>query len=123
VATHPRLTGRIRFIVGGGRAVSAARVERRRRIFPRLGTGQAIALAALLLCLGLAHVWVQLQITEFGYELSTARDIVERLEQEQQELESELAMLTSPQRLADEAGRRLEPRLREPEPGQVVVLR
>ena len=83
--------------------------------------GDGVALATVLLICGLAHVWVRLQVTELGYGLSTAREIVASLEQEQRELETELAMLTAPQHLAEEAGRRL--RMREPKPGQVVVLR
>jgi cell division protein FtsL len=81
----------------------------------------AVLLAAVVLVCGLAHVWVRLQVTELGYGLSTTRDLVARLEQEQRELETELSMLTAPQRLAEEAGRRL--RMRESKPGQVVVLR
>jgi exonuclease VII small subunit len=64
---------------------------------------------------------VRLQVTELGYGLSTIREIVARLENEQRELETELAMLTAPQQLAEEARRRLE--MREPKAGQVVVLR
>lgn len=81
-----------------------------------------VAAAALVLLLGgLAHVWVRLKITEIGYGLVTTRDLVTRLEQEQRELETELAMLTAPQHLVDEARRRL--RMQEPRAGQVVVLR
>lgn len=115
------------FLTHAGAASAAARagsptaIRRRRRGRPRLGVYQAATLAAILLGGGLLHVWVRLQVMELGYGLSTAREIVARLEQEQRELEVELAMLTSPQRLADEAGRRL--RMREPKPGQVVVLR
>jgi cell division protein FtsL len=91
---------------------------RRRR---RSHVGYALIAAAVLVACGLAHVWVRLQVTEFGYELNTTREIIARLEQEQRELETELAMLTAPQRLTEEARRRL--RLSEPKPGQVVVLR
>ncbi len=104
----------------GGRVHTPAR-DRRRRTRRRVPVGRAVVLAAVVLGCGLAHVWVRLQVTTLGYELSAAREIVARLEQEQRELETELAMLTAPQRLAEEAGRRL--RMREPKPGQVVVLR
>ena len=93
----------------------------RRRGRRRAQIGRLLVVAGAVLICGLAHVWVRLQVTTLGYELSTARDLVARLEQEQRELETELAMLTAPQRLGEEAGRRL--RMREPEPGQVVVLR
>jgi cell division protein FtsL len=95
--------------------------RRRRRMQVRISASHAVLLAAVVLVCGLAHVWVRLQVTELGYGLSTAVDLVARLEQEQRELEAELSMLTAPQRLAEEAGRRL--RMREPRPGQVVVLR
>jgi cell division protein FtsL len=100
--------------------LAAAGVRRRH---PRwsIRAAHAVLLATVVLVCGLAHVWVRLQVTALGYGLSTARDLVARLEQEQRELEAELAMLTAPQRLAEEAGRRL--RMREPRPGQVVVLR
>lgn len=104
-------------VVGGTRSVPGDRRRRARR-WP---IGRTALVAGVLMAAGLAHVWVRLQVTTLGYELSTARDMVARLEQEQRELETELAMLTAPQRLAEEAGRRLG--LREPEPGQVVVLR
>jgi cell division protein FtsL len=97
-----------------------ARSELIRRV-RRLRVGRAVSAALVLLACGLAHVWVRLQVTELGYALNTAGEIVTRLEREQRELETELAMLTAPQHLADEARRRLD--MREPEPGQVVVLR
>jgi cell division protein FtsL len=98
-----------------------SRAERRRRVRPNVRVRHAVVLTAVILVCALAHVWVRLQVMELGYGLSTARDLVTRLEQEQRELEAELAMLTAPQRLAAEAGGRL--RMREPKPGQVVVLR
>ena len=84
----------------------------RRFVRPRVRVWQVLTVAAVLLGCGLVHVWVRLKVTELGYGLSTAREIVARLEQEQRELEAELAMLTAPQRLADEGWRRL--RLQEP---------
>lgn len=82
---------------------------------------QAVAVAAVLLVWGLFHVWVRLQVTNVGYGLATARELIAQLEQEQRELEAELAMLTAPQYLGEEARRRL--KMREPKAGQVVVLR
>jgi cell division protein FtsL len=106
--------------VRGGRAQAPVR-DRRRRARGRVHIGRTAVLAAVVLACGLVHVWVRLQVTTLGYDLSAAREIVARLEQEQRELETELAMLTAPQRLEEEAGRRL--RMHEPKPGQVVVLR
>jgi cell division protein FtsL len=81
----------------------------------------AVSAVILLLACGLVHVWVRLQVTKLGYGLSTIREIVARLEHEQRELETELAMLTAPEQLAEEARRRLQ--MREPKAGQVVVIR
>jgi len=91
------------------------------RLFGWLRVGPAVAAALVLLGCGLVHVWVRLQVTGLGYGLSTIREIVARLEQEQRELEVELAMLTAPQHLAEEARRRLD--MREPKAGEVVVIR
>jgi len=102
------------------RAVDPARAELVRRT-RRARVRRAVTVAVVLIACGLAHVWVRLQVTELGYALNTTSDIVARLEREQRELEAELAMLTAPQHLAEEAHRRLG--MREPEPGQVVVLR
>jgi hypothetical protein len=102
-----------------GFRAQGARTEARR--LRRSRAGRAITAAIVLLASGLAHVWVRLQVTELGYGLNTTGEIVARLEREQRELEAELAMLTAPQHLAEEARRRLD--MREPEPGQVVVLR
>ncbi len=107
-------------IQGRGRLGVLGAHSRRRTRLP-IRAAHAVMLAAVALVCGLAHVWVRLQVTELGYGLSTARDLVARLEQEQRELEAELSMLTAPRRVAEEAGRRL--RMREPRPGQVVVLR
>jgi len=112
----------VRAVVLPGRAhLGAFGGQRRRRTRVSIRASHAVLLAAVVLVCGLAHVWVRLQVTELGYGLSTTRDLVARLEQEQRELETELSMLTAPQRLAEEAGRRL--RMRESKPGQVVVLR
>jgi len=91
------------------------------RRLPWMRHGPAVGAAIALLACGLVHVWVRLQVMELGYGLSTIREIVARLEHEQRELETELAMLTSPEQLAEEARRRLQ--MREPKAGQVVVLR
>jgi cell division protein FtsL len=80
-----------------------------------------VVAAAVLLGFGLGHVWVRLQVAEVGYGLAAAREMVARLELEQKELEAELATLTAPRRLEGAARQRLG--MREPRPGQVMVLR
>ena len=67
------------------------------------------------------QVWLRLQVTHLGYELSAARRMQLRLEHEQRELEVELATLRDPGRLADVARRQLG--MVEPGKGQVVLLK
>lgn len=121
VRSHPvlasmRATGDSEYRPARGR-----RARARRSPWLWLRVGPAIAAAVVLLACGLFHIWVRLQVTELGYGLTTIREIVTRLEHEQRELEAELAMLTAPQQLAEEAGRRLQ--MREPTTGQVVMMR
>ena len=82
---------------------------------------RALGLGAVLVGLCLLQVWLRLQVTHVGYELSAARDMQLRLEHEHRELEVELATLRDPGRLGDLARRRLG--MQEPGRGQVVILR
>jgi cell division protein FtsL len=77
-------------------------------------------LALLLLGVVLVHVWLRLQVVKTGYVLATATKLQTRLEQENRELQIELATLTSPDRLESLARRRLG--LVPPEKGQVIIL-
>lgn len=74
--------------------------------------------ASVLVALG--YVWVRLKVVDVGYRLSVTRQLVERLEQEGQELAVEAAATDTPGRLEEEAQRRLG--LRRPERGQETVL-
>lgn len=87
--------------------------ERRRLLVIALG-------AMLVVVIALVLVWVRLQVVDTGYQLSAARHLAHRLEQEQLELELELTTLTSPRRLEQLARARLG--MRPPTPGQVVSL-
>jgi len=81
----------------------------------------AIALGALMVvAVALLLVWVRLQAVDTGYQLSAARHLTHRLEQEQRELEIELATLTSPRRLELLARERLG--MGPPTPGQIVSV-
>ena len=80
------------------------------------GTVFALCLATL----ALFHVWLRLQVVRLGYVLSTTSKLQHQLEQENRELELELATATSPERLEREARQRLG--LREPKKNQVVDL-
>jgi cell division protein FtsL len=81
---------------------------------------RALVLGAVLIGLCLAQVWLQLQVTRLGYELSDARRVQLRLEHERRELEIELATLRAPGRIDALARERLG--MTPPRPGQVVVL-
>jgi cell division protein FtsL len=81
----------------------------------------AVVLGAVLVVLMLAKVWLRLQVASLGYELSAARQMQLRLQQEQRELEVELATLRSPGRIGEMARHRLG--MTEPKKGQVVVVR
>ena len=85
--------------------------------------GSFFAIFLLIICLvslALFHVWLRLQVVRLGYVLSTTSKLQGQLEQENRELQLELATLTSPDRLQELARLRLG--LREPEKGQVVIL-
>jgi len=98
---------------GGVAAIRRRVTPAERRLFRQLGLG---ALGALVVALAL--VWVRLQVVHTGYELSTARQLERRLEQEQRELGIEAATLTSPRRLESVARTRLG--MGPPAPGQIV---
>jgi cell division protein FtsL len=98
--------------------VSASRARQRpadRRVVLAvvLGVSMVVGVALLL-------VWVRLQAVHTGYQLSAARHLVHKLEQEQRELELEIATLTSPRRLETLARERLG--MGPPAPGQIVSV-
>ncbi len=74
--------------------------------------------ASVLVALG--YVWVRLKVVDVGYRLSVTRQVVERLEQEGQELAVQAAVTDTPGRLEEEARRRLG--LRPPERGEEATL-
>jgi cell division protein FtsL len=82
---------------------------------------RTILLGLVLVGFCMAQVWVRLQVTDLGYQLSAARQMQQRLEQQRRELEVELAMLRDRSHLGELAQKRLG--LREPDKGQVVELR
>ena len=81
---------------------------------------RVLVLGGVLVLLCLVQVWLRLQVTHLGYDLSAARQMQLRLTHEQRELEVELATLRDPRRIGDLARRRLG--MVDPRPGQVVVL-
>jgi len=82
---------------------------------------RVLVLVAVLVLLCLARVWLGNQIVRIGYDLSDARQMRARLEQDKQALEVELTMLKDRGTLEERARRRLG--MTEPRKGQVVDLR
>jgi len=109
----PRTTGRKSADTVAG--VRAQPKPGERRLLLAVGIG-----ALLVVGVSLLLVWVRLQVVHTGYELSAARHLAHRLEQEQRELELELATLTSPRRLEALARERLG--MGPPTPGQIVSV-
>ena len=82
---------------------------------------RTIAMGLVVVALCMVQVWVRLQVVDVGYQLSAARQMQQRLEQQHRELEVELAMLRDRSHLAELATKRLG--MHEPDKGQVVELR
>lgn len=76
--------------------------------------------ATLAVAIGLGHVWLRLQVVKVGYHLSATQEVIQRLQQEQQELTLEVATLDAPARLEELARTRLG--MAHPERGQEAVL-
>jgi len=83
---------------------------------PRVLVGWLAALTAA----GALQVWLHLQTTEIGYQLSALHKLVDRLAKERSDLEVELATLTSLRSLDAVAKARLG--LRPPRDGQIVGM-
>lgn len=75
---------------------------------------------AVALLVALFHVWTGLTVGRLGYELSHARDLGQRLDQQLKELNIEFSATIKPDLLAAEAHRRLG--LDWPRSGQIVDL-
>lgn len=75
---------------------------------------------ALLTAAGALQVWLHLQTTEVGYQLSALQRVIGQLAGEKSELEVELATLTSPGSLDAVAKTRLG--LKPPRDGQIVGM-
>lgn len=98
-------------------------IDRRRLVqaMRRWLVRRTIALGLVLVGLCMVQVWLRLQVVDIGYQLSAARQMQQRLEQQRRELEVELAMLRDRAHLAELAGKRLG--MHDPDKGQVVELR
>jgi cell division protein FtsL len=98
-------------------------IDRRRLVqaMRRWLVRRTIAMGLVLVALCMVQVWVRLQVVDVGYQLSAARQMQQRLEQQHRELEVELAMLRDRTHLAELATKRLG--MHEPDKGRVVELR
>jgi cell division protein FtsL len=117
IGAPPSWLGHVARSAHGSRGGIAAMRRRitpaERRLGRQVGLGAVVALA-IALCL----VWIRLQVVNTGYEISSARQLERRLEQEERELRIEVATLTSPRRLETVARTRLG--MGPPAPGQIV---
>ncbi len=67
-----------------------------------------LALAAVVaVTIGIAYVWVRLQVSDTGYRLEALHDVIERLEQEHNDLTARASTLDSGTRIEAEAIKRL----------------
>ncbi|MGE0822495.1 MAG: hypothetical protein AB7G75_28605 [Candidatus Binatia bacterium] len=79
-----------------------------------------VVLGLLGLVLTLAQVWIRLQVVAVGYKLSNTQQLIRSLKGDRQALRMEWSALTTPQRLAEQAAKRLRMRVAQPE--QIVRL-
>lgn len=87
------------------------------------GRGAVAWLAVWVACgiaIAFGHVCLRLQVTALGYQLSTERQVIEKLEQESHELTLAVARLEAPGRLEEMARVRL--RMAPPVKGQEAIL-
>ena len=117
VASAPTWIGRPHATPRALRSVVGA-LRGRRSARERWWSRRVVLAGGIALPVTLFLVWIRLQVVHTGYELSTARQLERKLEQEQRELEIEIATVTSPRRLTERARARLS--MRPPTPGQVV---
>ena len=102
--------------------VRAAGPDARRllRAMRALLVRRVLLLFLVLVALCMVSVWLRLEVTNLGYEISFAKQVQTRLERERSQLEIELAMLKDRATLELRA-RRLG--MTEPKKGQVVEVR
>lgn len=78
------------------------------------------AIAAWILIATQVLLWSRLSVLRSGYEVSAARQMVSRLEEEERRLEIEAELLSDPANLGREARRRLG--MRPPRAGEIVGI-
>ncbi len=107
--------------VGPAKIVDAGKPLSFMALSPPRVSGALLGLAAIAAWILLAWqvlLWSRLSVLRSGYELSAARQMVSRLEEEKQRLGIEAELLSDPANLGREASRRLG--MRPPRPGEIV---
>jgi len=103
-----------------GVRVNNSRLKTRRFYVTRRQVFLIICMLFLFMGSSIGYVWSNFQSTRIGYDLSQLKKEEMKLEEENQRLRLELAILKSPQKLETQAGERLG--LRQPTPEQIIVL-
>jgi len=103
-----------------GVRVNNSRLKTRRLYVTRRQVFLIICMLFLFMGSSIGYVWSNFQSTRIGYDLSQLKREEMKLEEENQRLRLELAILKSPQRLETQASERLG--LRQPTPEQIIVL-
>ena len=103
-----------------GVRVNNSRLKTRRFYVTRRQVFLIICMLFLFMGSSIGYVWSNFQSTRIGYDLSQLKREEMKLEEENQRLRLELAILKSPQRLETQASERLG--LRQPTPEQIIVL-
>lgn len=103
-----------------GVRVNNSRLKTRRFYVTRKQVFLIICMLFLFMGSSIGYVWSNFQSTRIGYDLSQLKREEMKLEEENQRLRLELAILKSPQRLETQASERLG--LRQPTPEQIIVL-
>jgi cell division protein FtsL len=65
------------------------------------------AFVACAVFIALGHVWLRIQVVDVAYRLSTTREAIDKLREEQRELTAQVASLNANDRLAEIARSRL----------------
>lgn len=80
-----------------------------------------LAAIVLLLVIGLFHVWVRIEVTQCGYDVSRLEKEIRQAEYDQKSLTVSIAQLTNPRHIEKVAITRLG--LRAPRAEQVITVR
>lgn len=80
-----------------------------------------LAAIVLLLVIGLFHVWVRIEVTQCGYDVSRLEKEIRQAEYDQKSLTVSIAQLTNPRYIEKIATTRLG--LRAPRAEQVITVR